>query len=335
MKKIRRALPTVFCRALPAALLAAIVAPHAHAQSQSLNLSGYLDLGLWRDFNHAKQVSTIQRSYMALAGTEDLGNGNKVIFRLSTRFDLNTGSLEGPGKPFFHDEATVGVQGPWGRFRMGRGLTALWSQDWRFDAWDNYNRIASPAWQTWHALIPTDRTSNQGDPEYGRLNNGVFYDSPNFDGFSFYLSASPQRTDAKGQGRARAASILYEKNGWGGMAAYDRNGSADTGHFFAAKIPAGPVSIMLVRDVSRAQEGNKAKAHTVSGTWAVGAMAFKLGWGNLDLNRSKTNFYGAGAEVKLSKRTMIYASLGHFRPGSGNPTRASTSAYGLGMAHAF
>jgi len=322
-------------RVLPAALLVAAFAPHAHAQSQSLTLSGYLDLGLWRDFNHAKQVSTIQRSNITLAGSEDLGNGNHAIFRLTTRFDANTGSLEGPGKPFFHGEATVGLQGQWGAFRMGRSPTALWSQDWRFDAWDNYNRIASPAWQIWHLMTPTDRTSNLGNPEYGRLNNGVFYDSPNFDGFSFYLSASPQRTESVGAGRARAASILYDKDGWGGMAAFDRNGSADATHFFAAKIPAGPVSLMLARDISQSREGDKAKSHTVSATYTAGAAAFKLGWGNLNLDGVKTNFYSAGAEVKLSTRTMIYASLGHFRPGNGNPNRASTSAYGLGMAHSF
>jgi len=115
--------------------------------SDTVNLSGYLDLGVWRDFNTTgAQVSTIQRSSVVLSGTENLGNGHQAVFRLESRFDMNTGALEGSGKPFWHGEATVGVRGGWGTLRMGRGLTALWSQDWKFDAWYNFNRIGRCAW---------------------------------------------------------------------------------------------------------------------------------------------------------------------------------------------
>src|SRR5256885_16510364 len=78
----------------------------------------------------------------------------------------------------------------------------MWSQEWQFDPWGNFNRIASPAWHMAHYLTPTDRASNNGSPEDGRVSNGVFHDSPKFGGFSPPPSPPPDRTEAPGrQGR--------------------------------------------------------------------------------------------------------------------------------------
>lgn len=64
------------------------------------------------------------------------------------------------------------------------------ADDLGHDPWYNFNRIASPAWQYGHYNYTSDRTSNNGSPEYGRLSNGIFYDSPSFGGFAFHLSGS-------------------------------------------------------------------------------------------------------------------------------------------------
>ena len=58
--------------------------------------------------------------------------------------------------------------------RLGRALDAMYSQDWQFDAWGNYDRIASPAWDIWHFNYPFDPTADLGAPDFGRLSNGVF-----------------------------------------------------------------------------------------------------------------------------------------------------------------
>ena len=165
-----------------------LAAGGAMAQS-SLSISGLIDIGVYRDTNKVWQLGPIQRSNIAFGGTEDLGGGLAATFALSMRFEPDTGQLEQVGKPYFHGESTVGLKGWAGSIRLGRALDAMYSQDWKFDAWGNFDRIASPAWDIWHYNYPSDPRGNANDtPEYGRLNNAVFYDSPSFGGFTVHLS---------------------------------------------------------------------------------------------------------------------------------------------------
>ncbi|XAH21568.1 porin [Xylophilus sp. GW821-FHT01B05] len=315
-------LATLFTLALPAS-----------AQS-NISVSGYLDAGVFRDFDKTNKAGTIQRSNLAFKGSEDLGGGLAATFRLSTRFELDTGLPEGAGfKPYFQDESTVGLKGPWGQLRLGRALSAMWGQDYLFDPWANFNRIASPAWQFWHALTPTDRASNNGTAEYGRMANGVFYDSPEWSGFALHLSASPERTTAPGRdGRAHSASLNYSRGPVTAMLAHERNGSGDRDVFVGGSYDFGALSVMGAYDVSRTGDtADKSRAATLGATYTVGATAFKAGYGRQRLNAATHNFASLGAEYALSKRTTVYASLGQQRYAA-VPSR---TAFGVGMGHAF
>src|SRR5690606_40670955 len=79
-----------------------------------------------RDF-HVTGVQTCALP-ISFSGSEDLGGGLAATFRLSHRFDVETGGVESGGKPFWHDEATVGLKGDFGRIRLGRALSAIWSR---------------------------------------------------------------------------------------------------------------------------------------------------------------------------------------------------------------
>jgi predicted porin len=80
------------------------VAAQSSGAGSNVTISGYLDAGVFRDFDKTSKLGTIQRSNLAIAGFEDLGGGLKATFRLSTRFDLDTGLTEDyPKKPFWHD----------------------------------------------------------------------------------------------------------------------------------------------------------------------------------------------------------------------------------------
>ena len=131
-----------------AAAVAALAAGGAYAQS-SVTLYGVVDAGVEYQ-NHQPGVSgshdvvrlnsgNMSGSRWGLRGVEDLGGGLKTTFRLSTRFDLDTGLTEDyPKKPFWHDESTVGLQGNWGHLRLCRAILELpgttvvvtTSQDW-------------------------------------------------------------------------------------------------------------------------------------------------------------------------------------------------------------
>lgn len=318
---------------LTIAYLACAAALPAAAQS-NVTISGYLDAGVFRDFDKTSKLGTIQRSNLALSGFEDLGGGLKATFRLSTRFDLDTGLTEDYGKkPFWHDESTVGLQGGWGHLRLGRALSAMWSQEWQFDPWGNFNRIASPAWHMAHYLTPTDRVSNNGSPEYGRMANGVFYDSPKFGGFSLHLSASPERTEAPGrQGRARSVSVNYDQGAVAAMVAHERNGSGDNDLYMGGKYRFGTAAVMLAYDRSKSGDTpDKSRMVSLGATYGIGATTLKASYARQRLNQDTNQMLSMGAEYALSKRTMLYTSLGHQR----YDHQSSRTAFGVGMAHAF
>lgn len=317
--------------------LSAFAVP-ALAQS-NVSVSGLLDIGVFRDFDGVNQAGTIQRSNLAFAGTEELGAGLKATFRLSTRFDLDTGLPEGYGsKPFWYDESTVGLQGAWGHVRLGRALSAMWSQDWKFDPWSNFNRIASPAWHQWHYLTPTDPYSNNGAAEYGRLANGIFYDSPMLAGFTVRLSASPERGDralrpaGAAAGRGYSAALNYDQGPIAAMLAFERNSIGDKDSFIAGKYSVGAAALMAAYDYSRTGDGiGKSRVATLGATYQLGKTILKAGYGHQRYNQLTHHFASLGADYALSKRSTLYVSLGHKK----YEQQASRTAFGAGLAHAF
>ncbi len=305
------------------AALAAMAWAPAWAQS-AVTVNGLLDLGVFRGFDGITQVGTVQRSNIAISGREELGGGVRAVFRLSTRFEMDTGSSEGAGyKPFWHDEATVGLQGPWGTVRVGRAMTAMWANDWKFDPWCNFNRIASPAWYLWHPLTPSDPYANNGTAEYGRINNGIYYDSPAMKGFTVRLSGSFERES----GRPYSAVLEYAHGPVATMAAFERNSAGDKDTFVAGKYTVGPVAVMAAYDHSRTfDDRSHSRAATVDATYGIGKTTLKAGYGRQRLDADVIRFTSLGADYALSRRTTLYVSLGHMR---------ARTSYGAGLAHAF
>jgi predicted porin len=307
----------------------------AHAQS-TVTVSGLVDLGVYRGFDKTKNVGTIQRSNLAFSGSEDLGGGLAATFKLSHRFDADTGRPEGEGfKPFWQGESTVGLKGAWGSLRLGRALDAVWNNDWAYDPWYNFNRIASPAWQYWHYNYSSSRTGNNGTAEYGRLSNGVFYDSPSFGGFAFHVSGSFEKAAGPGAGSGNNAglSINYDQGPVSVMLAHSKNSSDDTVTYVGAKYTIGDLSIMGAYDRSKyeAAVDSTAKVYTLGATYKIGQTELKAGYGHLNVDGTKSQFLGLGADYWLSKRTSLYVSAGRNKPDHAD----SASAYGVGIAHSF
>ena len=322
-------------------LLAALAASPAHAQS-SVKISGTLDIGVYRDTAGVTQVGSMSRSNLAFSGSEDLGGGLAATFKLSTRMDIDRGTLEGSpgsGKPLWHGESTVGLKGGFGTLRMGRALDALGANDWNFDPWYFFDNTASPAWDLWHYNFPSDPKANQlADgtlrADYGRLNNGVFYDSPSFGGFSVHLSGSPEKRDGD-QNRPIGVSLNYAQGPWAAMASHSKNSAGSTDTFVGLKGGTSSFSLMGAYDVSKDRpSGSKAKAWTLGAQYFMGPWTFNGGYGELDLDGLKVEkMAGAGVLYNLSKRTYVYASLGNkkFKPVEAE----HSTVYGLGLNHSF
>jgi predicted porin len=314
------------------ALLAVASAP-VHAQS-SVSVSGLIDIGVFRGFDKSKNVGTIQRSNLAFSGSEDLGGGLAATFKLSHRFDVESGATEGGGssKPFWHGESTVGLKGAWGGVRLGRALDAVSANDWAYDPWYNFNRIASPAWQFWHFNYASDRNSNNGSPEFGRLPSGIFYDSPNLGGFAFHFSGSFEDATG-GTGNNAGLSLNYDQGPVSLMAAHSKNSTDDTVTFLGAKYTIGSWSLMGAYDKSKFEgvTDSVAKVATLGVAYKIGAAELKAGYGRLNADGARSNFVGVGADYWLSKRTSVYVSAGRLDPATGS----ASTAYGVGVAHSF
>jgi predicted porin len=323
--------------ALAMALACCCAADGAKAQSQ-LSISGLVDIGVYRDTAGTWNVGPIQRSNITFAGVEDLGGGLAATFALNHRFEPDTGETEKVGKPFFHGESTVGLKGGFGAIRLGRALDAMYSQDWQFDAWGNYDRIASPAWDIWHYNFPSDPHGNAGGtPEFGRLNNGVFYDSPNFSGFTVHLStaANEDVRGLPGGGNDEleqpwGVSLNYNASNWAAMLARERNSAGNTDTFVGLRGSLGDFTLFGAWDRSEAFE-SVAKVVTVSAQYVMGHVTLRGGWGRLNLDGVRQQqTIGVGVTYAFSKRTSVYVDAASKRYPA--DTR---SMYGAGLAHSF
>lgn len=314
-----------------AACFMAVMAGASASQAQSnVTISGFLDVGVYRDYDKAGKVGPIQPSNITFRGSEDLGSGLATTFALSHRLDTSTGAIESANKPFWSGEATVGLKGSFGSVQIGRRLDAIYSNDYDFDPWYYFNRVASPAWDLWHYNFPSDPKGNSGTAEYGRLNNGVFYDSPKFaGGFSVHLSASPEKSPADNN-KPIAATVKYSNKQFAAMYAYGKNSAGNTDNFFALKGHFGNFALMGAYDVSKASL-SKAKSLTLGGTYTMGNTVLRAGWGQVDVDGVKAQkAMGIGVLYSLSKRTSVYADLGR----KVFPSR-SANAFGAGLTYTF
>lgn len=347
-------------RALPiAALCACNVAFAAEPTSpNSYTFSGTLDMGVYRDFDGSNNVGPISRSNIAIAGARELGNGTQATFLLSARLDPSTGEMNDPGsakKPFFHGEATVGLKSDrFGAVRLGRAQDVITQNDWSYDPFYNFNSIASAAWNLWSWNYATDRTSNTFktgtiDPvtkqlvsgnstnEYGRLNNGVFYDSPVVNGFQGHISGSFEKSPAAqnavaGTGNNLGGAITYNLGPVSMMLGSTKNTSGDKRALLGGKYTIGTLEIMGAVDRTSFNDVQVTTntSNTVGVSYGMGKYRFMANVGAIDDAKS-TRFTGAGASYAIDDMTNVYVSVGN----KSYKTASSDSAYGVGINYRF
>ncbi|MGI4855508.1 MAG: porin [Janthinobacterium lividum] len=169
---------------LMAAMLSAF-ATAAHAQG-SVTLYGVLDQSIgWQNNAGGKSLintssGAMQGSRWGLRGTEDLGNGLKVIFVLENGFDLGNGeSLQG-GR-MFGRQSYVGLSSSeFGTLTLGR----------QYDMLVDFVSPLTVAARTTGGIgahfLDMDNLDNSN-----RANNAIKYTSANYGGFSFGATVSP------------------------------------------------------------------------------------------------------------------------------------------------
>lgn len=148
----------------------AMLAGHAHAQS-SVNLSGTIYGGLGLNSGGVKSnTAAAGTSSFMFSGKEDLGGGSAVLVKLENGFNADTGA-QANATTLFDKQAFIGLQGDWGTVRAGRVYTP---------AFATLALVADPT-VTYSAMTATNLMETHGV----RLNNGIIYNSPGFDPWTY------------------------------------------------------------------------------------------------------------------------------------------------------
>lgn len=116
-------------------------------------------------------------SRFGFKGTEDLGNGLTVGFVLENQFSSDTGALNSSGL-LFHREASLFLQGGFGKFAMGR----MGSMNGGVSSWAKYG-VLSAFGTSWGDYSAQAGTWAMGA---GMWDNMVAYETPSFAGFKVF-----------------------------------------------------------------------------------------------------------------------------------------------------
>jgi predicted porin len=369
---------------LTAAALAAFTSA-AYAQS-SVTLYGVVDSGLLYQSTSAASFSPtaknqgsvyrfkdggIYSSLWGMKGTEDIGGGYAVNFKLQGTFDTGTGK---PGlsdtagvAAQFNQIATVGVSGPFGTFNAGRQIVpmAYAMADTDVRSAQYFGSILT-AWIGMNTAAGWPGTSTNGPIGALYDSNALVYQSPSFGGASAALEYAPGGVAGSFQGGTRESAVLKYSNYGLKLAAVYYNGhdtnpgptTVPTGFDNNRFWYLGALYTIKGFSVSASYSNGKNPSHSNLvdlDLYSVGlgyrfTPAFQVTSGLYylhDQNHStnKSTEAAVGAEYSLSKATLVYAQVGYVN-NRGDMTTAitygapvapgmATTAVNIGLRHNF
>ncbi|SOE68578.1 Outer membrane protein (porin) [Burkholderia sp. OK233] len=371
-------------KGIAVAALAAI-GTSAYAQS-SVTLYGVIDSGLLYQSTSAASFSPaaknlgkvyrykdggIYSSFWGMKGTEDIGGGYHVNFRLQGVFDSGTGKFglsDTPGVAAqFNQVATVGLSGPFGSVNLGRQIVpmayAMAETDVR--AGQYFGSILT-AWLGMNTAAGWPGTSTNGPIGALYDSNAIVYQSPSFGGVSGALEYAPGGVAGSFQGGTRESAVLkYSNYGLKLSAVYYNGHDTNPG---PTTVPTGldnnrlwylgALYTIKSFSVSASYTNGKNPAHSNLvdlDLYSVGlgyrfTPAFQITSGLYymkDKNNSanKSTEIAAGAEYSLSKATLVYGQVGYVN-NKGNATTTitygapvapgmGTTAVNIGLRHSF
>ncbi|MEM5425252.1 porin [Paraburkholderia ferrariae] len=353
----------------------ALFASAAHAQS-SVTLYGVIDSGLLyqstsaasfaptaKNQGHAWQLKDggIYSSIWGLRGTEDIGGGYKINFKLQGSFTSTNGKpglSETPGATaLFNQYATVGGSGWFGTIDAGRQIVPMiyGMADTDVRGAQYFGSILT-AWLGINQAAGWPGTSTNAPIGALYESNAIVYNSPKFYGASLALEYAPGGVAGHFQGGTRESAVLKYSNYGLNLAAVYYNGH-DTNPFVGAgTTPAVPPTGLNNNRFVYFGGQYTISGFSVSASYGLGknpansnAADFEMISGGLgyqfnpvfrltsgyyylkDRNHSQNHSseIAVGAEYNLSKATKTYAQVGYV---DNKGTMNQTIIYGAPVA---
>jgi len=268
-------------------------------------------------------VSVLQNnaSRWGLRGSEDLGGGLKGLFVLESAFQSDTGAAGGqPG--LFGREAWVGVEGNFGRVRLGNlGATAAYYATADYISMHNHDTGTSS-----DAFYLYPGATGGGALQFAELKNAVGYNTPNFGGLvveaQFGLReggvSTPKTVGVLAANFDRGplhlgAAFVNAPITLGGVAGTE---GKEYGLRALYELGAFTVGAYYIRNEAEAGAAEaKRDSFRVSGMYTLGGSEFHVNVGYADKIKLNTGTlaasdaiqYTLGYNYNLSKRTKVYA----------------------------
>ncbi|WP_456379735.1 porin [Thiolapillus sp.] len=263
---------------------------------------------------------TSRASRLGFKGSEDLGDGLKLIWKMETQYNTAEGGFQG-GR-----NAYIGLAGGWGTFLYGNHDTPMKMSTGKLDIFGD-------------ELADYNATAGLVDI---RAADAIAYVSPSFSGLTLIGAVVPDADyDGDGDfGGAYSVAAMYSNGGLFFSAAWeqldDLVGGADATHWrIGAGFDMGDFHIGAVY----ADQGDLTATdnYTVNGSYKFGNNKLKAQWSQIDPDiGSKSDAWAIGLDHNFSKRTKMYVQYADSEHGLHitNPA-GEQSGLSFGMVHKF
>ena len=265
---------------------------------------------------------TSRASRLGFKGSEDLGNGTKLIWKFESAIDVtNAGGFGGARNTY------IGLAGGWGTFLYGNHDTPMKMSTGKLDIFVD-------------ELADYNATAGLVDI---RARDAIAYVTPSFGGLTLVGAVVPDADyDGTGEfGGAYSVAAMYSNGGLFLAGAYEKlddlldgatakhwriGAGFDMGNFHIGAVYADQTDLTATKNL------------TVNGSFAFGNNKLKAMWGQVDPDSgSKTNAWAIGLDHNLSKRSKMYIQYADSEHGlqSTNYGGIDQSGISMGMVHKF
>lgn len=239
-------------RLLPVASMGVLACGGALAQTSSVLLYGTIDTAVYsRQLAGETRVNRLDNGLLdpsrwGIRGTEDLGGGLKASFGLSSHFRPDTGETgrsPADAGTFWTREAYVGLQGSFGRVRLGRMPTPAFVAANRTNAFTTGTGM-SPFLM--HVFVGSQPMLAYRGASNTIWNNSVTYTTPNIGGLTGDLQYGAKEDSTAG--RRLDGSLTYQKGPLLAILSYSR---IDDGAYNSPRRPTDPAGAPYVIEKER------------------------------------------------------------------------------------
>ena len=334
-------------RAVAVAVAALSSGASALAQS-SVTLYGRIDLNLTRLSTSAQaslagartstsswDMTQTSTSRIGLRGSEDLGGGMAAIFQLESAINADTGSAD--NNRFWGRESWVGLRGGFGTFRMGRTLTPSQRLASNYDphGTDGIGSFGSSGLLIGLSALP-------------RFQDGLYYETPNFGGFSVFAGAQMDDIADANNDRHKSVRLRYAAGPIDASLAIGDMGNDDKVTSFGLSYKVGAFTPMF--QYHKGERGGVDRSTILIGTLAkLGTGELRAAWSKSDDKRNASatpvvrpedrTLFAVGYDYPLSKRTLMYGTIANDSTKrsevAGSYTSRRARGFEAGIRHAF